>query len=63
MPVFLIKKETGGFPLVGQWLKVWAPSAGGTGLILGQGIEILHAMGVAKINFKKRKETLPAPSQ
>ena len=50
---------------MGQWLKVWAPNAGGTGLILGLGTEIMHAMGVDKINLKKkkRKETLPAPSQ
>ena len=36
-----------------QCLKVWAPNAGGTCLILGQGTEILHALGMAKIKEKK----------
>ena len=38
-----------------QCLKVWAPNAGGTGLILGQGTEILHALGMAKIKEKKER--------
>ena len=36
--------DTGGNSLVVQWLELPASTAGGTGLIPGQGTKILHAV-------------------
>ena len=37
-----------GLPLVVQWLRLCALNAGGTGLIPGQGLKILHAVRCSK---------------
>ena len=43
-----------GTSLVGLWLRLCAPSAGGMGLIPGQGTKILH---VAHCSKKKKTQT------
>ena len=49
------KENSAGTSLVVQWLRLRAPTAGGTGSIPGRGTKILHARGVAK---KKEKKTV-----
>ena len=47
------KKTIRDFPMV-QWLKLHAPNAGGTGLIMGQRNKILYAAWYSQ--KKKKKE-------
>ena len=43
--------------LVGQWLRVWAPNAGGLGLILGQGTRTqMLQQKVWMLQLKKTKQ-------
>ena len=38
--------------LMVQWLRLWASKVGGTGSILSQETEILHAMQHSQINYE-----------
>ena len=47
--------ETTGTSLVVHWLRLCAPTAGGTGSIPGRGTKILHAAQRGQTKIKKKK--------